>query len=67
MKLPRPDPAIIARRPEILRQLQALLPADDLIVDRESLKQVVQHAKQQDYRLVSFIEGLVVSPLFSKR
>jgi len=38
VKLPRPDPAIIARRPEILRQLQALLPADDLIVDRESLK-----------------------------
>jgi len=36
-------------------------------VDRESLKQVVEQAEQQDYRLVSLIEGLVTSPLFLKR
>jgi hypothetical protein len=35
--------------------------------DRESLKQVVEQAKAQDYRLVSLIEALVTSPLFSKR
>lgn len=35
--------------------------------DRESLKPVVEQAKQQDYRLVSLIEGLVTSPLFLKR
>jgi len=36
-------------------------------VDRESLKQVVQQAEREDYRLVSLIEGLVASPLFSQR
>ena len=36
-------------------------------VDRETLKQVVRQAKQQDYRLTSFVEGLVVSPLFLQR
>lgn len=35
--------------------------------DRESLKEVVDGAKPQDYRLVSLIEGLVTSPLFLKR
>lgn len=35
--------------------------------DRESLRPVVQQAQRQEYRLVAFIEGLVASPLFSKR
>jgi hypothetical protein len=36
-------------------------------VDRESLREVVAQAERDDYRLTSFIEGLVTSPLFSKR
>ncbi|MCE9606172.1 MAG: DUF1592 domain-containing protein [Planctomycetia bacterium] len=36
-------------------------------VDREALKPIVAQARRQDDRLVSFIEGLVTSPLFSKR
>jgi Protein of unknown function (DUF1592)/Protein of unknown function (DUF1588)/Protein of unknown function (DUF1587)/Protein of unknown function (DUF1585)/Protein of unknown function (DUF1595)/Planctomycete cytochrome C len=35
--------------------------------DRESLKPVVAQAQRQEYRLVVFIEGLVTSPLFSRR
>ena len=35
--------------------------------DRESLKPVVAQVQRQEYRLVAFIEGLVTSPLFSKR
>lgn len=36
-------------------------------VDRESLKPVVAQAAEKNYGLVSLIEGLVTSPLFSKR
>ncbi len=36
-------------------------------VDRELLKQAIEQSKRQDYQLVSLIEELVVSPLFSKR
>jgi len=35
--------------------------------DREALKGVVEKSKGQEYRLVSLIEGLVASPLFSQR
>lgn len=35
--------------------------------DREQLKLVVAQAKQQDYQLVSLMEALVASPLFSQR
>jgi hypothetical protein len=36
-------------------------------VDRESLREVVAQAEREDYRLTSFIEGLVTAPLFLKR
>ena len=35
--------------------------------DRDALKQVVESAKADDYRLVALIEGLVSSPLFIRR
>jgi hypothetical protein len=36
-------------------------------VDREALKPVVERAKQENYGLVTLIEGLVTSPLFARR
>lgn len=35
--------------------------------DREALRPIVDDAERQDYRLVSFIEELVTSPLFLRR
>jgi len=35
--------------------------------DRESMKQILEQAKQKEYHIVPLVEGLVTSPLFLKR